>query len=93
LILSSEQEEGVNLNVFPVPSKEDVSIQLVLDKPEAMEWTLNNTLGNILASELQANKSVKHESSVSLKSLQEGVYFLRIQVGERSLIRKIIKTN
>jgi hypothetical protein len=93
LILSSELEEGVNLNVFPVPSKEDVSIQLVLDKPEAMEWTLNNVLGNILTSESQATKSTKHESTVSLKSLPEGVYFLRIQVGERSLIRKIVKTN
>jgi Secretion system C-terminal sorting domain len=93
LILSSEQEEGINLNVFPVPSKEDVNIQLVLDKPEAMEWTLNNTLGNILQTEIQANKSTKHESNVLLKSLPEGVYFLRIQVGEKSLIRKIIKTN
>jgi hypothetical protein len=93
LILSSEQEEGINLNVFPVPSKEDVSIQLVLDKPETMEWTLNNTLGNILQTEIQANKSTKHESNVSLKSLPEGVYFLRIHIGEKSLIRKIIKTN
>lgn len=93
LVLSSELEQGIDLNVFPVPSKEDVNIQLVLDKPETMEWTLNNTFGNVLANELQANKSSKHESSVSLKSLPEGMYFLRIQVGEKSLIRKIIKTN
>jgi hypothetical protein len=76
-----------------VPSKEDVSIQLVLDKPEAMEWTLNNTFGNVLQTELQANKSNKHESNISLKLLPEGIYFLRVQVGEKSLIRKIIKTN
>ncbi len=93
LILSSELEEGVNLNVFPVPSKEDVSIQLILDKPETMEWTLNNTLGNILQTEKQANKSTRHEGNVSLKSLPEGVYFLRVQIGEKSLIRKIVKTN
>lgn len=93
LVLSSELEQGVDLNVFPVPSTGDVNIQLVLDKPESMEWTLNNIFGNVLASELQANKSSKHESSVSLKSLPEGIYFLRIQLGERSLIRKIIKSN
>ena len=93
LILSSELEEGVNLNVFPVPSKEDVTIQLVLDKPEAMEWTLNNMAGNVLAGESRGNKSKKHESSVSVKSLPEGIYFLRVQVGEKSLVRKIIKTN
>lgn len=93
LILSSELEEGINLNVFPVPSEEDVNIQLVLDKPEAMEWTLNNVNGSVLGSEVQANKSTRHESNVSLKSLPEGVYFLRIQVGEKSLIRKIIKSN
>ena len=93
LVLSSELEQGIDLNVFPVPSKEDVNIQLVLDKPETMEWTLNNTFGNVLQTELQANKSNKHESNISLRTLPEGVYFLRIQVGERSLIRKIIKTN
>ncbi len=93
MILSNEQEEEINLNVFPVPSKEIVNIQLVLDKPEMMKWTLNNTLGSILQTEIQANKSTKYESNVSLKSLSEGVYFLRIQVGEKSLIRKIIKTN
>ncbi len=93
LILSSEQEEGINLNVFPVPSREDVSIQLVLDKPDTMEWTLNSVNGNILANETSSNKSNKHESNVSLKSLPEGVYFLRIQVGEKSLVRKIVKTN
>ena len=93
LVLSSELEQGIDLNVFPVPSTEDVNIQLVLDKPESMEWTLNNTFGNILDSKIQANKSTKHESSISLKSLPEGVYFLRIQLGEKALIRKIIKTN
>jgi hypothetical protein len=93
LVLSSEQEEGVNLNVFPVPTQEDVSIQLSLDKPEMMEWTLTNMVGNTLGSEKQGNKSTKHESNVSLKSLPEGIYFLRIQLGEKTLIRKIIKAN
>ena len=93
LVLSSELEQGIDLNVFPVPSKEDVNIQLVLDKPEAMEWTLNSTFGNVLMSESQPNKRSKHESIVSLKTLPEGVYFLRIQAGEKSLVRKIIKSN
>jgi hypothetical protein len=93
LVLSSELEEGINLNIFPIPSKEDISIQLVLDKPDTMGWTLNNTLGSVLQTGLQANKSSKHESDISLKSLPEGIYFLRVQVGEKSLIRKIIKTN
>jgi Secretion system C-terminal sorting domain len=93
LVLSSELEEGVNLNVFPIPSKEDVNIQLVLEKPEAMEWTLNSVSGNVLFSESQPNKSSKHESNVSLKSLPQGTYYLRIQAGEKSLVRKIIKTN
>ncbi|MDZ7896925.1 MAG: T9SS type A sorting domain-containing protein [Arcicella sp.] len=93
LILSSEPEEGVNLNVFPVPSMEDVTIQLVTDKPETMEWTLNNTLGNILQTETQTNKSTKHESNVSLKAIPAGTYFLRIQVGEKSLVRKVVKMN
>jgi hypothetical protein len=93
LILSSEPEEGVNLNVFPVPSMEDVTIQVVTDKPETMEWTLNNTSGNMLQSENIVKKSTKHESTVSLRTVPAGTYFLRIQVGEKSLVRKVVKMN
>ncbi len=93
LILSSEPEVGVNLNVFPVPTTEDVMIQIVTDKPEAIEWTLTNTYGSTLQSEALTQKSTKHESNVSLKTVPAGTYFLRIQVGEKSLVRKVVKVN
>jgi Secretion system C-terminal sorting domain len=93
LILSSEPEAGVNLNVFPVPSMEDVTIQVVTDKPETMEWTLTNVSGSTLQQENLPQKSTKHESNVSLKAVPVGTYFLRIQVGEKSLVRKVVKGN
>ncbi|MEA5458262.1 T9SS type A sorting domain-containing protein [Arcicella sp. LKC2W] len=93
LILASEPEEGVSLNVFPVPTQEDVTIQLLTDKPEKMEWTLSNISGGIVQSEISANKSSKHEANISLKNLPEGTYLLRIQAGEKSLYRKIMKTH
>lgn len=93
LILSSEPEEGVNLNVFPVPTTEDITIQVVTDKPESMEWILTNAFGSTLQSAVLTKKSMKHESNVSLRTLSAGTYFLRIQVGDKSLIRKVMKVN
>jgi len=92
LVLAAESEEDVTLNVFPVPTHEDVTIQLMIDKPEKMEWTLSNISGGIVQSETSANKSTKHETRISLKNLPEGAYFLRIQAGEKSLYRKIMKS-
>jgi hypothetical protein len=93
LILSSEPEDGINLNVFPVPTKEYLTIQLLTDKPEKMEWQLVTITGGILQSEVSVNKSNKHEASVSMKNLAEGTYFLHIQAGDKNLTRKVIKTN
>ncbi|PWK27323.1 putative secreted protein (Por secretion system target) [Arcicella aurantiaca] len=93
LILASEPEEGVSLNVFPVPTQEDVTIQLMTDKPEVMEWTLSNLSGGIVQREVSVNRSSKHEANISLKELPEGTYLLRIQAGEKSLYRKIMKTH
>jgi hypothetical protein len=91
LILSTEQEIGVSLNVFPVPTQDDIVVLLETEKPEKMEWSLVNVAGSILQSESSANKNTRHESSISLKSLPEGTYFLRIQAGEKQLFRKIVK--
>jgi hypothetical protein len=94
LILASEPEEGVSLNVFPVPTtSEDVTIQLMTDKPEIMEWTLSKLSGGIVQQEVSANRSSTHEANISLKNLPEGTYLLRIQAGEKSLYRKIMKTH
>lgn len=92
MVLASEPEEGISLNVYPVPTQQDITIQLLTDKPEKMEWTLSNITGSIVQSEISANKSTKHETNISLKSLPEGTYLLRVQAGEKSLYRKITKT-
>ncbi len=93
IILGNEPEEGVNLNVFPIPSQEDVTIRLDLEIPALVKWTLFNSMGTSLDSENNSSKSIQYEKTVSLKTLPEGTYFLQVQVGDKTFTRKLVKVN
>ena len=93
IILGNEPEEGINLNVFPIPSQEDVTIRLELEKPALVKWTLFNSMGTTLDSENNSAKSIQYNRTVSLKTLPEGTYFLQVQVGDKTFTRKLVKMN
>lgn len=93
IILGNEPEDGINLNVFPIPSQENVTIRLDLEKPALVKWTLFNSMGTSLDSENNSLKSIQYEKTVSLKTLPEGTYFLQVQVGDKTFTRKLVKMN
>jgi hypothetical protein len=78
--------------VFPNPFSENLSIEFSLDKPCKVSMMVYNNMGQVVArtveSQFQPGINRLHLES---SNLPPGFYFLRLQAGDVSVTRKIIK--
>jgi Secretion system C-terminal sorting domain len=89
--LANQQEEDSSVKIYPNPSQDHITVELKNDKPEIVNWTLHNSSGQVINKSISDNPSINYQSQIDTKHLQKGIYLLKIEVGERSIIRKIIK--
>lgn len=89
--LSNEQEATISVNIYPNPSQEILSIELKNDKPEIVNWALHNQNGQLINQSISEKPILNYQSQIEIKNLQKGTYLLKIESGEKSVIRKIIK--
>ena len=74
------------INVYPNPSKTGVFELSLLNLNQNYEITVFNVLGKIIL-EKEINET---DSKVDLKNYNKGIYFLRIQTTNQSIIKKLI---
>jgi hypothetical protein len=74
------------INVYPNPSKTGVFELSLLNQNQNYEITVFNVLGKIIL-EKEINET---DSKVDLKNYNKGIYFLRIQTTNQSIIKKLI---
>lgn len=89
--LANEQEEDKSVSIYPNPSQEIITIDLINDKPEIVNWILHNSSGQIINQSISEKSTLNYKNQIDIKSLQKGVYLLKIETGEKSFIRKILK--
>ena len=89
--LANEQEEDSSLSIYPNPSQEIITIDLINDKPEIVNWILHNSSGQIINQSISEKSTLNYKSQIDIKNLQKGVYLLKIKSGDKSIIRKIVK--
>jgi hypothetical protein len=89
--LANEQEEDSSINIYPNPSQEIITIDLKNEKPEIVNWILHNQIGQIINQSISNKPTINYQSQIDIKNLQKGVYLLKIDSGEKSAIRKIVK--
>ena len=91
LILGTEQEENSFLKVYPIPTTSVCNIEVEMDTPEQVKIVITDVLGrNLVEKESITKLRIFHEQ-VDLANFKDGVYFLNVFVGEKKLVRKIIK--
>lgn len=77
--------------VFPNPTQEFVNI--MLESPETTNATF--TIVDIYGKQLSINQKEllegTHHTTIDVKDLSAGAYFITIQVGEKSIVKKFIK--
>ena len=82
---SGISDENIQLNIYPNPSKDKIIISS--KGAELMNYNLINSQGLIMNTsiDLGYNKAI-----IDVRHLQEGIYFLQIEINNLWLVRKII---
>jgi hypothetical protein len=71
--------------IFPNPSREVLNVKLKNHKVALLKIT--NVLGQNLMSEKLANEN----NTISIGSLERGIYFVELKIGDKIFVHKIIK--
>lgn len=81
--------ELTNLNVYPNPATDAVTIYLSNDKTENVSVVITNNLGQVVKSvELGNSNEIKH--SMNTSDLASGIYHVKTSIGDRSTTKKLI---
>ena len=91
IILSVEEEKGINLEIFPMPASEICNWKIQTDKPTTAQLTLMDVRGIINLEQSSPTRSQNHSGILDLSTIKSGTYFLKIDVGDKTITRKIIK--
>jgi hypothetical protein len=84
------QNDG-EINVYPNPTAQDVTVQMNLKGKEDIEITLINLLGQTLFSESLRNQTGLVQRHISLSQLTNATYILRVNTKDKVYCKKIVK--
>jgi len=81
-----------SLTVYPNPFRSDLNISYNLEKNGPVRISLLNLLGQetLLLADLQQMQAGSHLLTVSPANLKAGIYFIRLQSGDFTTVRKIV---
>ncbi len=85
-----EESEGVNIEVYPNPTEEKLFVSISHQINTPVEVKMTDISGKLIAN---YGFSSSNSQFIDLKSIQTGVYFLMFEIGEKRVVKKIIKNN
>jgi len=91
IILGNEELAGAKVKLFPVPTQGICQLSVETVVPEKLGFQLYNVEGKMLMQTQENQASLAFKEQINLESLPDGVYLLKIKVGDKLLSRKIIK--
>ena len=86
VVVGTEQQQLTGVSIYPNPVRD----QLIIELPSNLEAG-NLQLFSVLGQRLFTEPLSGPRSSVSLRSLPEGMYILRIEADGRYLTQRILK--
>ncbi|MEL6592795.1 MAG: T9SS type A sorting domain-containing protein, partial [Bacteroidota bacterium] len=88
--IGDELAAGItNLNLFPNPASQNATLELDLDRPEAISLRLYNLHGQMMQTqELPVRQNVSHD--LDLSSLAAGMYLLEIETSRGRVSQRLV---
>ncbi|MDP4267422.1 MAG: PKD domain-containing protein, partial [Bacteroidota bacterium] len=84
--------EGIsNVNVFPNPTKDNVTVRFVSINNQPLNIKMYNVIGDIVRSEELDNFTGEYTKIYDMSTLARGVYFLKINTERGVIVKKIVK--
>jgi hypothetical protein len=92
LALGNEGEyEDQNFVVYPNPTIAKFMAKITTDKPEKAVFQLFDILGKVVEEHFQNNFSQEHIQEFNLQNATEGIFFIKVQSGNQTLTKKVVK--
>jgi hypothetical protein len=91
IILSAEEEKELSVEVFPVPSSEICHWKIETPQATNASVQMVDVLGVTQYSQASSTRTQSHEGTIDLTNMKAGTYFLKLQAGEKSVVRKVVK--
>ncbi|KAA9340326.1 PKD domain-containing protein [Adhaeribacter soli] len=85
----AESRSSIPLVVYPNPSTGMVNLKLGGNSPDAFQVEVTNVLGEVLMKK-PVSFTDQQEQTLDLSRLAKGVYFIRLQNGKTSTMRKVV---
>lgn len=81
----------LNVQMYPNPTKGNVQLTMHAQQSNKLNLSVANTLGQVMFTQNQTLEQGMNQISLQLHHLPAGIYLLRIDDGERSTVRRIIR--
>ena len=89
--LVEENYSLLNLNVFPNPSSEHISVAFDLLEDKTIEITLHDVLGKTVKTvSKQSFGNGNHNVTIPVNDISKGIYFVKVNVNNVITTQKII---
>ncbi len=93
IILGNEELAGAEIKLYPVPTQGICQLTVETVIPERFGFQLFNVAGKMLMKSEENKPGHSFNEVINLESVPDGVYVLKIKIGDRVVGRKIIKGN
>ncbi len=88
---STTAATGSEFTLFPNPVHDQVTLRLNNDQTGKMLVQITDAFGAVRASYAFSKTAEFMQVNLNTSNLAAGIYFVRIQVGNKGLVKKIVK--
>ena len=90
IITNTTQYMNNTIQIFPNPAKEYFTIRSTNTMSETIKLSIFSSDCILIKNFEISNKSVKRESLIDVRNLSSGLYFIRIDTGQKTITQKLI---
>ncbi|HNG89912.1 MAG TPA: T9SS type A sorting domain-containing protein [Saprospiraceae bacterium] len=87
----SVKVDNVDIKIYPNPYYSKATLDIDLNKPNMVNVEMTNEAGQIVAVVLPRKQLNSGFYRLELPNLPAGIYFVQCGIGERSIMRKVVK--
>ena len=80
----------INLKAYPVPANSELNIYFEVPQKSSISLSISNILGKNIVLENKLNYSGIYVNKLDLSNYNPGVYFIKVTVGGKTYIRKVL---
>ncbi|MBK7666763.1 MAG: T9SS type A sorting domain-containing protein [Sphingobacteriaceae bacterium] len=87
--ITENSSEVSELNLFPNPATNNFNLVFVNENAQQVTVEITNALGQLVRKENLANTKGLVNQIVNIAGIEAGVYFVKVNVGEKSSVKKL----